>query len=143
MPGRRGPHPTPTHLKLLRGNPGKQAIHDEPQPALADQPPPAPHYLSGYAREDWDRVATELYRLKLLSVVDIPSLAAYCDAYERWRQAKEALQKMAERDPAMSALMIKTRNGNAMQNPLAITADKAAAAMVRYAAEFGLTPAAR
>jgi P27 family predicted phage terminase small subunit len=40
-------------------------------------------------------------------------------------------------------LMIKTSNGNAIQNPLVGTANKAASDVVRYAAEFGMTPSAR
>jgi phage terminase small subunit len=36
-----------------------------------------------------------------------------------------------------------TTNGNAIQNPLIGTANKAASDMVRYAAEFGMTPSAR
>ena len=39
--------------------------------------------------------------------------------------------------------MIKTTNGNAIQNPLVGTANKAATDMVRFAAEFGMTPSAR
>jgi len=39
--------------------------------------------------------------------------------------------------------LIKTSNGNAIQNPLVGTANKAAADMMRYAAEFGMTPSAR
>ena len=50
---------------------------------------------------------------------------------------------MAERDELTSGLMIKTTNGNAIQNPLIGTANKAARDMVRYASEFGLTPSAR
>ena len=50
---------------------------------------------------------------------------------------------MAERDELTSGLMIKTTNGNAIQNPLVGVARRAAADMVRYASEFGLTPSAR
>ncbi|SMX50705.1 Phage terminase, small subunit [Maliponia aquimaris] len=39
--------------------------------------------------------------------------------------------------------MIRTQGGNATQNPLVGTADKAMADMVRYGAEFGRTPSAR
>ncbi|HEY2526373.1 MAG TPA: P27 family phage terminase small subunit [Xanthobacteraceae bacterium] len=49
---------------------------------------------------------------------------------------------MAEKDPITSGLVVK-KNGNATPNPLVAIAEKAARAMVRYAAEFGLTPAAR
>ena len=50
---------------------------------------------------------------------------------------------MAERDLTTHALMIRTSNGNAVQNPLVGTANKAMADMMRYATEFGVTPSAR
>ena len=39
--------------------------------------------------------------------------------------------------------MIKTTNGNAIQNPLVGTSNTAARDMLRFASEFGLTPVAR
>ena len=58
-------------------------------------------------------------------------------------QAEQAVAKMAERDLLTSGLMIKTTNGNAIQNPLVGTANKAMLDMLRIASEFGMTPAAR
>jgi P27 family predicted phage terminase small subunit len=134
----------PTHLKLLRGNAGHQAINkDEPQPALAPTIPEPPPFLVSYAADEWHSVAPELYRLGLLTTVDLTALAAYCQAYGYWRQAVEALAKMAERDELTSGLMLKTANGGVMQNPLFLTAKQASKDMIRYASEFGLTPAAR
>jgi P27 family predicted phage terminase small subunit len=70
-------------------------------------------------------------------LVDINPLAAYCQAFKRWRTAEELLA-------STGALMVRAKkNGEAVPNPLISMADKAAAAMVRYASEFGLTPAAR
>ncbi len=46
---------------------------------------------------------------------------------------------MAERDQLTSGLMIKTTNGNPIQNPLVGIANRAMVDMVRYAAEFGMT----
>ena len=63
--------------------------------------------------------------------------------YGRWVQAERAIAKMAQKDHLTGGLMIKTTNGNAIQNPLVGTANKAAADMMRYAAEFGMTPSAR
>ncbi len=40
-------------------------------------------------------------------------------------------------------LIVMTKSGNLIQNPLVGTANKAMADMVRYAAEFGMTPSAR
>jgi P27 family predicted phage terminase small subunit len=139
-----GRHPTPTHLKLLRGNPGHQVINlREPQPVKPPDIPEPPEYLVGYAAAEWRRFAPEAYRLGLLTSADIHTFASYCYAYSAWRLAIEALQKMTDRDPVTSGLMIKTKNGAAIQNPLFLTAKQAASDMVRYAAEFGLTPAAR
>jgi phage terminase small subunit len=50
---------------------------------------------------------------------------------------------MASLDPVTSSLLIKTSNSNAIQNPFVGIANTAAAAMVRFAAEFGMTPSAR
>ena len=68
---------------------------------------------------------------------------AYAQAYGRWVEAERAIAKMAEKDQLTGGLMIKTSNGNAIQNPLVGTANKAASDMMRYAAEFGMTPSAR
>src|SRR5215813_5367813 len=140
----RGRRPVPTHLKVLRGNPGRRALAEsEPEPGKSAQIPEAPAFLLGYACDEWYRIAEELHRLNLLTVVDINPLAAYCDAYARWRTAVEALADMAKCDPVLSGLMTETRNGTPIQNPIVVTAAKAANDMVRYAAEFGLTPSAR
>lgn len=144
----RGRKPTPTHLKLLRGNPSKEALERferaEPMPVVPVEIPPAPMQLVGYAREEWDRIAVELHRLNLLTIVDINVLAAYCQAYLFWRTATETYTAMAARDPITAGLMIKAaKTGTAMQNPVYLTARQAANDMVRHAAEFGLSPAAR
>lgn len=141
MKGRR---PTPTYLKLLRGNPGQRALNrNEPKPAIPDQPPAAPPFLSGYALEEWRRISVEAHRLVLLTGVDVMPMAAYCDAYERWRTARETVAAMAERDPVMHGLIVRTQSGGAAANPLVWIAANAARDMVRYAAEFGMSPAAR
>jgi P27 family predicted phage terminase small subunit len=50
---------------------------------------------------------------------------------------------MAERDGATRGLLVKRLDGNAARNPLVKIAADAASDMVRYAAEFGFSPAAR
>jgi P27 family predicted phage terminase small subunit len=138
----RGRKPAPTHLKLVRGNPGKRRLN-KAEPAPERVMPSPPPELSADARLEWDRVAGELHRIGVLSGIDRAALAAYCQAYGRWVVAERAIAKMAERDPLTEGLMIKTTNGNAVQNPLVGTANKAMADVVHYAAEFGMTPSAR
>lgn len=114
---------------------------DEPTPDLSRPTPPS--HLGPEARVEWDRVVGALHRLGILTQIDRGALAAYCQAYGRWVQAERALAKMAERDPATHAMMIRTQSGNAIQNPLVGAANKAMSDMMRYAAEFGMTPSAR
>ena len=82
-------------------------------------------------------------RLKLLTAVDIAPLAAYCAAYARWRTAEEVLAREAKADPASAALTVEDAAGTLRTNPLVRIARNAAAEMMRHAAQFGLTPAAR
>jgi len=96
--------------------------------------------LTGVAADEWYRVAAGLHALGLLTEVDVMPLAAYCQAYKRWRTAEEELAKIA--DDETSGLLIKTQHG-AQANPLVRISAKAAQDMVRYASEFGFTPAAR
>src|SRR5262249_34745246 len=79
----------------------------------------------------------------LLSNLDIQPLAAYCQACSHWRSAEEALARMTENDPVTGALLIKGPVGAPRANPLIRIANNAAADMVRYSAEFGMSPAAR
>ena len=137
-----GRKPRPTNLKLIAGTDRADRRNDaEPKPAPALPAPPA--FLSDEAKAEWTRTADQLYQLGILSKIDRAALGAYCQAYGRWEQAERALARMAERDAVTHGMMIKTTNGNAVQNPLLGTANKAMADMMRYAAEFGMTPSAR
>jgi P27 family predicted phage terminase small subunit len=128
---------------VLRGNPGKRALRRGIEPERPPEVPEPPEFLVGYASDEWWRVGGELHRLGLLTALDVAPLSAYCVAYQRWREASEALARVAERDPATHGLLIRTVEGNARTNPLVKIAAAAAADMVRYAAEFGFSPAAR
>jgi P27 family predicted phage terminase small subunit len=140
----KGRKPTPTYLKLLKGNPGKRALNKhEPQPALLDKPPEPPPFLRGYAADEWRRVSAEMFRLRLLTALDVAVLAAFCPAYGRMRTAEETIAAMAERDPIMSGLIVKTQSGGGAANPLVWIAANAARDVARFGAELGLNPASR
>ncbi len=138
----RGRKPKPSGLKLVTGtdradrrNPGEP----RPVPRCPDPPP----HLTAEACAEWIRISQQLCALGILSEIDRAALAAYCQAYGRWVQAETALDQMATRDQLTKGLMIRTKGGNAIQNPLVGTANKAMSDMMRYAAEFGMTPSAR
>lgn len=137
-----GAKPQPTALRVLRGNPGKRPLpKNEPQPALAFERPAPPSYLEGDAAAEWNRVVGDLVAMRMLATCDANVLAAYCVAFARWRAAERELAVMS--DDRQCGLVVWSDNGRPQQNPLIVTARNAAADMVRYAAEFGLTPSAR
>lgn len=71
----------------------------------------------------------------VLSVTDRAALAAYCQAWARWVEAEEHLQK--------GPPLIKSPSGHVQQSPWMPIANKQLEIMGRYMAELGLTPSAR
>jgi P27 family predicted phage terminase small subunit len=137
----RGTKPAPKHLKLVKGTANRRINFEEPKlEAMLPEPPPE---LSADAIEEWERVSKRLMAAGMLTAIDRAALAAYCQAYGRWMQAERALTAMARRDLLTDGLLIKTTNGNAIQNPIVGTANKAMTDCVRFAAELGMTPSAR
>jgi P27 family predicted phage terminase small subunit len=61
--------------------------------------------------------------------------ALYCQAWGRWQEAEEMV--------AAKGNIVKTKDGNIIQNPALAVANRAARDCHRYAAELGLTPSAR
>lgn len=138
----RGRKPTPSHLKLVTGNPGRRPINER-EPVPARKLPTPPPELNDDAKVEWGRVSEELYRIGLLTGIDRGTLAAYCQAYGRWMQAERLITETAKRNPSTGGLIVTTKAGNFIQSPLIGIANKAMADMVRYAADFGMSPSAR
>jgi len=71
--GRRGPKPTPTKLKILRGNPGCRPINaDEPQPP-ADGIAMPPH-LGEVAARRWGELLPMLQATRVMTRADVGHL---------------------------------------------------------------------
>lgn len=128
----------PTQVKLLRGTAQRCRMNPD-EPAPDPSIPDAPTHLSPEAREEWDRVAGELYDLGVLSAVDRAALAAYCQAYGRWVAAERELRR---EDGSMNLISV-TSNGNVIQNPLVGIANKSLELMHKYLTEFGMSPSSR
>ena len=73
--------------------------------------------------------------MPLTRIGDVACFAVYCAAYSRWRTVTERIAAMAKRDPTTRGLLIKTKDGDAVTNPLVYIANHAARDMVRYAGE--------
>lgn len=131
----RGRKPKPTQLKVLEGNPGKRPLNAaEPQPR--PERPTCPRWLLPEAKREWRRIVPELARLGLLTIVDRAALAAYCQAYARWRQAEEELARLKN-------TVMATPSGYVQQLPQVTISQKERQLMKAFLTEFGLTPASR
>ena len=132
--GKRGPPPQPTQLKVLRGNPGRRPLNKrEPQPPSAR--PSCPRWLTAEARKEWRRIVPVLEEMGLLFEADRASLAGYCAAYARWKEAEEAI--------ACYGLVVKAPSGYVMPVPHIAIANKSLVLMRQFAADFGLNPSSR
>lgn len=130
----KGRKPKPTALKELEGNPGKRALNkQEPKPPSAR--PRCPDHLKGAARTEWERIVKELAALKIITRIDRAALASYCVAYKHWVDAEKHLE---EEDA-----VIVTEKGNMVQNPYMQISKRSMDQMVKFAAEFGMTPSSR
>lgn len=107
------------------------AHEPKPEPLIPDCPPE----LGPVARQEWDRLATDLGKLKLLTPLDRAALGAYCGAYALWAEATEAIHKFGT--------MVKSPNGFPVQSPYVAVVNRQAEIMIRIASEFGFTPASR
>lgn len=129
-----GPPKTPTAIKLVTGNPGRRPLpKNEPKPPVAEPDPP--DFLSDIAKTMWRHLCPKLAKVGLMTHIDIGVLTAYCSA---WSDLVEATGKQAGKPTA-----VKTHNGNAVQSPYVSMIRQARLDLVRFAAELGMTPAAR
>jgi P27 family predicted phage terminase small subunit len=130
----RGRRPLPTHIKILRGNPGKRPLpKGEPRPDPTMPEPPA--HLGPIAQEEWARIAPELHRIGVLTQADRTTMAVYCQLYERWVHAERYIKEQL--------VMVDKPTGRIIQNPMVRIARQTLDVMLKYMVELGLTPSSR
>lgn len=107
--------PTPTAIKKLSGNAGRRPMTaNEPMPPTGS--PACPAWLTGDALEEWKRIVPALDLMGVLTKVDHSILIGHCVTYG------EIAATAKSGEPLKAALLGQMR---------------------AYAAELGLTPAAR
>lgn len=167
--GKRGPAPLPTEIKRLKGNPGDYPLSEnEPKPVMGSDVPAPPEYLGEIGAAEWNRISRTLWLNSCLGDLDLTMFASYCQAFEDWRKASDAVEQQAEQEAeiqrsivaweladkatrgekpeittAFGALVIQTTNGNVVQNPLVGIKNAARQNMMKAAQQFGLTPSSR
>lgn len=130
MPG--PPKSPPGRLSLA----GSRLASDRGAPAIDTSAPPArPEWLAGRARELWDEQAPPLFRAGLLTVLDGPLYARYCDTWARYLDAREQLDN--------AGLLAKGAKGNAVKHPALVVYRQLGDDLLKMERDLGLTPATR
>src|SRR5262245_46527009 len=125
----RGPRPTPTALKVLKGWPSHHPRNpDEPMPTTAISLDP-PDHLDPDARNEWNRVAPMLHRNGLLTECDRDGLVLYCCHFARFLEAQRQLGQFG--------LVIRAKSGYPMLSPFLSIANEASRQCQKLLAEFG------
>ncbi len=133
--GKRGPAPTPTHLKILNGSALKHPSRinkNEPQPEYVEAEPP--NWLKGRSeRKVYREEGRKLARMKVLTEADQRALAMVAIYWVKWEElAKEATTAVHE-----------TENGYVSTDPRINSMVKLGEKIMSLFKEFGMTPSSR
>lgn len=141
-----GRKPLPSLVHLINGNPSKKPASSLGDPGiqweLVRDAPGCPRHLSDYAKEEWDRIAPDLYMLGLINKLDQAELAVYCQAYGDWRHAREQVAVL-NRKGGDGGYVDLTPNGFKQLGVWMQIANRAEERMRSAGGSFGLNPSAR
>ena len=85
----KGKRPTPTHLKVLAGNPGKRPIRPERHlPAASKRRPAWIPAEDSEAVRAWKRITPALLRAGLLTELDVLACSLLCLAWSDYQRAR-------------------------------------------------------
>lgn len=123
--------------KAMREKSGEKVYKNIPEPEKETDliEMRCPEHLDSYGREEWGRTVPILFKLGMLSKIDIAALETYCQAYSNMRRASKMVND--------KGMMYSDDNGKKHKNP-ALEIFRQNAGLVRqFLNEFGLTPSAR
>jgi P27 family predicted phage terminase small subunit len=130
---------TPSHLKIITGNPGKRPLPvNEPKPKRAR--PSAPAHLSDRAKAAWPSLVDVLDNTGVLTVADALALEMLAESVADFLEARATLKAFGS-----NFYETKTPTGATMHRAHpALAAMQAADKRARaWMVEFGMTPSAR
>jgi len=131
--GKRGPAPTPTALKVLRGSRPSTINHQEPKPEIGAGDPPS--WLGDEAIEYWREYAPKLENLGVLCETDRTAFALLAHTWGQWCEAR--LELAANESVQTSA------SGHSQVTPWVTIARQLQADYLRQASKFGMNPSDR
>lgn len=130
--GKRGPRPKPAGVRRREGNPAQHKIV-ETTPTAGE--PVRPAGLQGDAAALWDDLVAKLIAARVVGELDSPALEAMCVQWDVMQGARRALEQ--------DGYVALGSTGQVVEHPMVQTLARATTLFLRYAAEFGCTPAAR
>lgn len=133
------PKPTPTALRLIKGNPGKRALNkSEPQPKKGA--PKCPAHLDTKAKTAWKKLCERLDEMGVLTLADEYALEVLVSIYARIRDLQRAVKNYG----STTYTTISTQGETVVKAyPEVSQLEKAESLFRSYLTEFGLTPSAR
>src|SRR5262249_6742879 len=136
----RGRKPSPTQLKLLRGDPGKRPIRAAGEPMPGHVLPEPPARLSARAKAAWDQIAPILSGMGVLTEADAVALELLCAAYADYSEARDELSAFGSNYYETTTQTGGTRGGLL---PAVSVMQEADRRMRNWLVEFGQTPSTR
>lgn len=125
--------PRPTKLKQLMGEKNKDRINTN-EPEAPEGRPKMPSGLDTAGRVAWLALCDALEVLGILSTVDALALELYAETYSGYRHAHDMVKKHG---------MVIANDGKPKRNPYMTEVHQHKAELIKFNAEFGLTPASR
>ncbi len=131
----------PTAMKEMQGTLEKsRVLENEMQVDLVSQLPEAPELLSTIGVEEWYKVTSQLFNLKMLHHIDLRLIESYCNEMALYIECESELRKNGRVD------IFKNTNGDIIRSqakPYVKMKNDALNNALKLSAQFGLTPVAR
>jgi P27 family predicted phage terminase small subunit len=125
-----GGQATPNVILKQRGSSRVRENEPEFSGGFGDPPPE----LEGRALSEWEAVAPELEAVGMGSTVERTALIAYCRAVEAFHQANDDIKRLGS--------VVQSERGFT-RNPACLNQNAAMGMILKFAIQFGMTPASR
>jgi len=110
--------------------------------------PEMPEHFDDDHRRVWIKTTTLLKKWGMLKEIDGAVVEAYCTSYLLWVSSDKEIKKLTDaaikdKKSKIHGLLIRGATSTLIVNPLITISNKARADTIYYAAQLGMTPAAR
>lgn len=129
----------PTKIKKLQGTLKKCRSVNEMDVSVEDRRPEPPEYLSEVGKKVWEQTTWELQNLKMLHLVDMPSLTAYVFNVE----LSYTLPAEIKKEGLVTIHTNKAGEANPVKNPKLAIYNEALRNLHLFGVKFGFDPVSR